>query len=789
MYKRMLTIAFAPLAILGVAGCGEGQPGADAEEQDRLQALLRDAPLTQVPPGASHAGAADTSPTTVGRIEPGTNPLGVWDFNDCNPSRTNLVDSLFVNTAFRSVGVTCTSGIDNTQAVSIAAREDIVYVPDQPDFTFENGVTVAGWFRPAVTGGTRSLFRKRDQDTSSFVLLLNAGRFEFVVNLGTGIAISVISPRRAVAGVFQHVGGTFDGTTARLYVDGLEVNSFAIAGTLPLGPGPLLIGNDGSERRFSGAIDSVLFATHAITAQQMLALTCLRSLQPTVRVTPSGTGSTPPGVPLVFDYAMTNNNTTAACGTLNFNIVVHEESFGLSFDPAVNVTHRSDPVPHSSTGHFLLSVTPDEEVEPGTLLFFHTHVDDPNNGSFNFISSSVRVAERDPSICTVSTPRELMIKNTSVVDDPIRTTFTPGSTDSRNGVWTFKHLMENMAPTPADAPAMVEAMLTSMATSQVINGSTVAGRPGVQSFLLDSWPRTSDGALDLAQAPLRLQAIVNRFDLRDLASSDAGEGRFVFAFELDGFPLQATLIFEYKLPAATDADVLGWANAFHALGAIPFGESYNAALQAITDQFVGRGVRPGHTNGSAINAVRTNEISFGDNGLWEMREFRLSQTSGQLQPVPVELTPRRNFNFSSTLASFINANQEAILAEQHTVPAVFQGQPFQAGAIFNDLSAWFASGVNSNARHLFSLNTCNGCHSSSEAGVGFLQIGPRFAGNEASLSGFLTGTTISDPSTGQLRQFNDLRRRNLDLKAIVCDDAAARATSQTTLRKGIRRVH
>ena len=59
----------------------------------------------------------------------------------------------------------------------------------------------------------------------------------------------------------------------------------------------------------------------------------------------------------------------------------------------------------------------------------------------------------------MSKARELMITTTSVVDDPIRTAFTADPTDPRTGVWTFKHLMENMAPTPADAPAIVEAML------------------------------------------------------------------------------------------------------------------------------------------------------------------------------------------------------------------------------------------------------------------------------------------------------------------------------------------
>jgi hypothetical protein len=793
MEKKLLAIAFAPVAILAVNGCGNDSGDEDIQNQDRLMALLRDAPLTQVPPSQSQTRGDDTagvaSPTDGHVVQPGTNPIGVWEFNDCSASRTNLSDSSFTgNTAFRSVGVTCTPGLENTQAVSLAVREDIVYVPDQPNFTFDGGVTVAGWFKPAATGGTRTLFRKRDKDTSSFALLLNAGRFEFVVSLGDGRAITVISPRRATAGVFQHVGGTYDGTTARLYVDGVEVTNFPFAGSIPPGPGPLLMGNDGSERRFSGAIDSTLFATHAITADQMLALTCLRSVLPSVSVTPTGPGSTPAGVPMTFDFSLTNNNTTAACGNLRFSILVHQETGRVALDPAPNTPVQSQPVPFATTEHFLLTATPNDDVDPGTRLTFHTHVDDPNNSFFSTFFHSIIVAEPDPNICTVKTNRELMITSTSVVDDPIRTTFTAGSTDPRNGVWTFKHLMENMAPTADAAPAMVEAMLNSMVTTQVINGSSVVGRPGVQD-VLDAWARTTDGALDLAQAPLRLQAIVNRFDLRNLANGDAGEGRFVFAFESFGFPLQATLIFEYKLPAATDADVLGWANAFHGLGALSFGESYNAALQTITEAFVGREARPGHPNGSAINAVRTNEISFGSNGLWELREFRLSPTTGQLDPAPVELTPRRELNFSTTLAAFINANQAAIIADQHVVPAVFQGQPFQAGAIFNDLGAWFASGTNAEARHHFSLNTCNGCHASAETNVGFLQISPRFPGSEAGLSPFLTGTTRSDPSSGQTRQFNDLRRRNLDLKAIVCTDSSAQAAAATSLRKGIDRVH
>ena len=92
------------------------------------------------------------------------------------------------NTAFRAVSVACAAGIAG-QAVALADKdEDIVYVPDQPNFTFANGVTVAGWFNHDAVDETRTLFRKRDGTTSAFALVLNSQKYEFVVNLGATAA-------------------------------------------------------------------------------------------------------------------------------------------------------------------------------------------------------------------------------------------------------------------------------------------------------------------------------------------------------------------------------------------------------------------------------------------------------------------------------------------------------------------------------------------------------------------------------------------------------------------------
>ena len=818
---RSLVVALGGLTLVAGAGCQSN----DNSNGDELLALLHDEPLTTVTVGAVTAsdggvmtGSAGRTGGIAGRGGSGTgtggipagdagvmtgsggtgmivdggtggspgfdgggtggfggmpnfsSPLGQWSFDDCNPARTNLFDSgPNGNTAFRAVSVACATGISQ-QAVSLADKDnDIVYVPDQPNFTFDTGVTVAGWFNPGSVNQTRTLFRKRDDGTSSaFALVLNGGKYQFVVNLGNGKAATVITPGKVKANTWAHVGATYDGTWLRIYLNGNEVAKTRAVGSVAPAAGPLLMGNDGSKRLFAGLIDEAFFDARALSASEVFALTCLHHPF-TVTATPPSSAPTTSGVPASFDIAISNND-SAACGASDYFFEQNGVTQGLSVDPGFQFVPQ---VPAGTTTHVAMNVTGSDDLDSGTFpVPFVVFQESPpftnifGSVDFNFVASG----------CRVSKPRELMITTTSVVDDPIRTAFTADPNDPRTGVWTFKHLMENMAPTPADAPAMVEAMLNTFGSSETINGFTVDARPGMQNLILQSWPRTADGALDLTQAPLTLQAIVNRFDLRNLANGDAGEGRFVFAFHTPGnpFPLQATLIFEYKLPAATDADVLGWANAWHALGGMTFpSEDYNVALQAITDRFSGRGARPDHPNGNAINTVRTNEIDFGTNGLWQLREFALSADTGRLVPSAIRLTPDLGFNNSATLASFINANEAAILAETvgdtHTIPDQFQGSPFLAGAVFNDsFTEWNAPGINNlEARFNLAVNTCNGCHSA-ETGTRFLQITPRFPGNEASLSGFLTGTTVFDGFAGVQRSFNDLGRRADDLRPIVC---------------------
>ncbi|AGC46982.1 hypothetical protein MYSTI_05706 [Myxococcus stipitatus DSM 14675] len=362
-----------------------------------------------------------------------------------------------------------------------------------------------------------------------------------------------------------------------------------------------------------------------------------------------------------------------------------------------------------------------------------------------------------PSTCAVDVPSELMITDLSVVEDPLRTT--------GDGVWTFGHLMREMngGQDPSD---LVRDWLSTWMSDQFIGMTDVPARPTMGGMVLQPWA-TPGLPLDFNVAPFRLLAIVNRMDLRK-EGEFAGEGRFVFGVtDPGGNPLPFTVILEYILPGGSSAEFQRWARDWHELGRIGVGNpGYNETLEALTDRFTKSFVARGAYLGSAIHQVRTNENAL--DPLWELREFHLGPEG--LAPAHVALTPNLFLNSSRILTDYINQNMASVLSETHTVPELFENQTLLAGSALTPFNfGWAVPAVSTEARHKFSVNTCNGCHSG-ETNTFFLHVTPRAEGQPAALSPFLMGTGNMpdrfDPSV--TRSFADLFRRQMDLTALVC---------------------
>lgn len=412
-------------------------------------------------------------------------------------------------------------------------------------------------------------------------------------------------------------------------------------------------------------------------------------------------------------------------------------------------------------------------------------------------------AQRPPGR-KVNVESQLMITDLRVVEDPIRTNPRSGP----NATWTFKYLIENMAgkQDPSDFAML---WLQQWETDRLVNGHIAPARPGIRALVIDPWLKASGGRrLDLAKAPFKLIAIVNRMDLRAHdggQASTAGEGRFVFGvLGADGKPLPPlagdaaggfTVIFEYELIATRMDQLRDWAMRWAQLGNFPVGSPhYNQALEHLTRRFTDRGAAPFKPNGSALNQVRSNELAFGFP--WELREFGIDLVSGQLKQRTVAVTPDViALNGTPALAELVNANEAALLDDTFVLPKEHLGASALAGPFqFRDFPnsqdrtftavelldpfydiPWSAAGIrNNDARHNFALNTCSGCHRG-ETGTTFLQVGfptdhklPRSLGKSATLAGFLTGIDTPDPVVpATTRSFGDLKRRQTDFEALL----------------------
>jgi hypothetical protein len=341
--------------------------------------------------------------------------------------------------------------------------------------------------------------------------------------------------------------------------------------------------------------------------------------------------------------------------------------------------------------------------------------------------------------------KELAIVDATVVEDAER--IKPG------GPWSFRHLVEEMAPPAIDAPTFVETWVKEWNVTTVNSFPVPPKTAGATAFLA-AWPRTADGKLDLGQAPFKLIAITNRMDLRDKKNpGSAGEGRLIFAGLQGGQPANFTVIFEYVLPTDDTKDVPFWADTWHGLGAPAQGERYNAALEKVTRLFTDRGASPSKPNGSAIGQIRTNELMLGDP--WELREFRLDVADGQLRIAPTLQCPDPSFNHGNdTLVQFINDHADEVRRGTHVVP------PEMLGGVAPETGPWEIPGVDEELRHAFALQTCNGCHTNeTKSRNGFFHVAPTGVGR-ARLSVFLDNADDA--------QNDELSRRAGELSLLLC---------------------
>lgn len=168
-----------------------------------------------------------------------------------------------------------------------------------------------------------------------------------------------------------------------------------------------------------------------------------------------------------------------------------------------------------------------------------------------------------------------------------------------------------------------------------------------------------------------------------------------------------------------------------------------------------------------------------------MREFVIDPASHRLQETTTKQTPIAVHNNTQLITDFVTNNEAAVLNGTYVVDLTFNGQPFLSGNATVPPNFWRGNPqiANNDARNLFSVGTCNGCHFG-ETNTPFVHINPSSPLNTpAALSGFLTGITLPDPVVpATQRSFNDLLRRRKILNALASTPCVMRGLFFQPLR-------
>jgi endoglucanase len=365
-----LVCAGAGLLALGCTTRTEVDHGSDSS----LATLMIDGDPSAIVPSALNQPPAPTAPPRFCPNDDCTQvPLAYWSFDDCNTLSTELADtagsSEISHPAFRAVSVACIAGIDQG-AVQLEGSDDIVYSPDQPDFLFNQGVTVAAWIKPDRNTSTQSIIRKRLDGSSAFVLAIDSRKITFALQLTNGRLVSVAAP--IAAGKYTHVAATYDGRTAILYLNGAAAASTTAKGTLAAGVGPIFVGNDANGRQFKGIIDDVWLNTLAAPASVVQGLTCLRQ-PPVVSLSPAEAPPTPAGIAVPFVLSV-KNPSSASCATGSYEFFASSLPFPLQADQ----TFGELAVAPGTTAQTTINVTASDVGATGPLTFQYTVADETN---------------------------------------------------------------------------------------------------------------------------------------------------------------------------------------------------------------------------------------------------------------------------------------------------------------------------------------------------------------------------------------------------------------------------
>jgi hypothetical protein len=204
---------------------------------------------------------ADTPPPSTGLV-------GAWGFNEA--TGTTVADASGNGNTGAVSGATRSTAGRFGGALSFDGSNDLVTVPDANSLDLRTSMTLSAWVRPTAGGGWRTVVLKEQPGQLVYALYSSTDSNRPSGHVFTTGDLGLQGPAVLPANAWSHLAMTWDGLTVRVYVNGSQVASGALAGTAAASASPLRIGgNSVWGEWFAGLIDEVRVYNRALTAAEI----------------------------------------------------------------------------------------------------------------------------------------------------------------------------------------------------------------------------------------------------------------------------------------------------------------------------------------------------------------------------------------------------------------------------------------------------------------------------------------------------------------------------------------
>ncbi len=241
---------------------------------------------TSVPNGGPYAlsarardAAGNQATATAVNVTVNNTNLGLvaaYNFNE--GSGTSLTDRTGQGRTGTIAGATWSTQGKFGGALSFDGVNDLVTVADANSLDLTTGMTLEAWVLPTANGGGswRNILIKERPGGEVYNLYANTDtnvpKVYVIRSAQPGVPQEAAGTAQLALNTWTHLATTYDGTTLRLFVNGVQVGTRAVSGAMLTSTGALRIGGNSIwGEYFQGRLDDIRIYNRALSAAEIQA--------------------------------------------------------------------------------------------------------------------------------------------------------------------------------------------------------------------------------------------------------------------------------------------------------------------------------------------------------------------------------------------------------------------------------------------------------------------------------------------------------------------------------------